>query len=255
MRSSLDPMKKAKQRWFLDRFLEKEGLSTDSIPECREKPDFVITVGGIRIGLEVTEYFFPGVGYGVPHHFQVLREQAIEEAWRIYLAGGGRALIVNAAFTDNPKPLGPKNSKEVPEFAKRFEQVVRSHESSIEGFKSRLFTGWPAISELDFYSIRTCRTGVDGFWGRAGPTHQEVLEAHHIQWYLDRKARKYPSYIGDFEKVWLLIFTEGGLRSIPNEIGEEARNSVFDFPFGRAYWFDSFPNVEITRLRGCVRKG
>ena len=65
----------------------------------------------------------------------------------------------------------------------------------------------------------------------------------------NRKASKYSSYTKGVEEVWLLIYTEGGLRSVPSEIGEDARWAEYRFPFDRAFWFDSFPNGEITCLR------
>ena len=250
MENTFDRIKKSKERWFLDRFLGKLGLSPDVPVESGEKPDFTIQINGERIGLEVTEFFFPDEEDGVPKNFQILREKAIDEAWRIYRERGGRALYVYAAFQDIPKPLGPSDNREVKGLANKFEKVVRSQESSIEGSESRLVSGWPAIPELDYFSIRACPEGiVDGCWGRAGPTHQKVLEAHHIQSELDRKVDKYPSYVSDLDRVWLVIFTEGGLRSVPHEIGMEAKCAAYDFPFDKAYWFDSFPNVELTRLR------
>ena len=38
---------------------------------------------------------------------------------------------------------------------------------------------------------------------------------------------------------------------MPHEIGMEAKCAAYDFPFDKAYWIelDSFPNVELTRLR------
>ncbi len=250
MESTSDQYKKSKERWFLDRFLGKLGLSLDVPVKNRERPDFTIQIDGKRIGLEVTEFFFPDEEGGVRKYFQILREKAIAKAWRIYSERGGRALCVTAAFQDFPKPLGPSDKREVNGLAHKFEKVVRSQESSLEGSNPRWVNGWPEIPELDYFSIRACPEGVvDGYWGREGPTHQEVLEAHHIQSELDGKAGKYPSYVSDHDEVWLLIFTEGALMGVPHEIGTEAKCAVYDFPFDRAYWFDSFPNVKLTRLK------
>ena len=242
-------MKKAKERWFLDRFFANLGLPPDVTPECCEKPDFIVTINGKRIGLEVTEFFFSDVVPGDRHKFQILREEAIEKAWQLFCANGGPALRVVPVFNDYPKPLGPKNGKEVEEFAKRFEGAVWRNGWPDEPSERQTFRGGRKLPELDYYSVMACVEGAKDLWGRAGPTHQEVLKAHHIQSTLNLKAPKYPSYTGDFHQVWLIICTEGGLRDIPNEIGEDARNSVYNFPFDRAYWFDSFPNVEITRLK------
>ena len=250
MENTFDQDKKSKERWFLDRFLRKLGLSLDVPVENRERPDFTIQVDGKRIGLEVTEFLFPEKEGGVRKNFQILREIAIDEAWRIYRERGGRALYVTAAFQDFPKTLGPSDNREVRRFAEEFEKLVSSQESSLLGSEYRCIDGWSTIPELDYITIRACPEGVvAGDWSRAGPTHQEVLEAHHVQSKLDCKRRKYPSYVRDFDEVWLLIFTEGGLRSVPHEIGTEAKCAVYDFPFDRAYWLDSFPNAELTRLR------
>ena len=250
MESTPDQDKKSKERWFLDRFLRKLGLPPDVPVENGEKPDFIVQIDGKRVGLEVTEFLFPEKEGGVKKNFQILRERAIDEAWRIYRERGGRALYVVAAFQDFPKPLGPSDNREVRRFAEKFEKLVSSQESSLLGSESRCIDGWPPIPELDYFSIKACPEGaVDGNWSRVGPTHQEVLEVHHIQFELNRKAPKYPSYVRDFDEVWLVIFTEGGLRSVPHEIGTEAKCAVYDFPFDRAYWYDSSPNIELTCLR------
>jgi hypothetical protein len=237
------------EHWFLDRFLKKEGLSTDFHPEYVEKPDFIITIDGIRIGVEVTEFFFSDVIPGAGHKFQIDRENAIEKARQRFCANGGPALSVVPVFNDFPKPMGPKGNREIEDFAKRLERAVWRNGWPDEPPRSQVFRGGHTLPELDYYTVRACREGTDGPWCRAGPTHQEVLEAHHIQSALDRKACKYHSYIGDFNEVWLVIYTEGGLRDVPHEIGKDARNNVYDFPFDGAYWFDSFPYVETTRLR------
>ena len=241
-------MKKSKERWFLDRFLKKQRLSTDLPLECGEKPDFIITIDGKRIGLEVTEFFFSDVVPAEPYKFQILRELAIEKACQLFRTNGGPALRVVPEFNDYIEPLGPKNNKEVEDFAKRFERAVWRNGWPGNPSKRHTFRGGRKLPELDYYSVMACPEGANDLWGRAGPTHQEVLEAHHIQSALNLKAPKYRSYTGDFDEVWLVIYTEGGLRNVPNEIGEAARNSVYNFPFDRAYWFDSFPNVEVTRL-------
>ena len=108
MRSSLDPMKKTKEQWFLDRFLENLELSPDDPPEYGEKPDFIVTIDGKGIGLEVTESFFSDVVPGERHKFQILRERATEKACQLFRANGGPALRVVAVFNDYLEPLGPR---------------------------------------------------------------------------------------------------------------------------------------------------
>ena len=90
MENGHEQYKKAKERWFLDRLLKKEGLSTDFPPEYGEKPDFVITIDGNRIGLEVTDFFFSDVVPGDRRKFQLLREKAIEKAGQLFHANGCR---------------------------------------------------------------------------------------------------------------------------------------------------------------------
>ncbi len=199
--------------------------------------------------MELTEFFYSDVVYGERPKFQILREKAIAEAEQLFRTNGGPALKVVPVFNDIPEPLGPKHMNEVADFAVRFERAVWLNGWPDEPNKRQEFRGGGMLPELDYYSVRARREGANELWGRAGPTHQEVLEAHHIQSKLNSKALKHPSYSGDFREVWLVIYTEGGLRDVPNEIGEDARTSVYKFPFDRAYWFDSFPNVEVTRLR------
>src|SRR5271165_1813064 len=52
----MDSAKKQHERFFLDRFLELQGISPTCIQEL-EAPDFLIDLEGRKVGIEVTELF------------------------------------------------------------------------------------------------------------------------------------------------------------------------------------------------------
>ena len=57
-----------------------------------ESPGFILPLGGRRIDIEHTEFFFPEEETGAPREFQNLRHEAVEMARRKFRANGGPPL-------------------------------------------------------------------------------------------------------------------------------------------------------------------
>lgn len=68
---------------------------------------------------------------------------------------------------------------------------------------------------------------------------------------LSSKAEKYKRYATKCDAVWLLIMNGGAIRTVPCELGDDARNASYTFPFKRAFWFDRFPPNAPVALKRC----
>ena len=103
-----DEKKKRRERFFLDRFLEHQGIS----PTCIQKldpPDFLIEVEGRKVGIEVTELFIrssKSEAHPRPAEDPLLQkvesntDRIVSEARRIYFDAGNPPVLSTIIFSD-----------------------------------------------------------------------------------------------------------------------------------------------------------
>lgn len=93
--------KKEVERVYLDRFIEATGeLRGANIIES-ESPDFLCTVAGRTIGLEVTRLFHDQrFGKHAPRAVHTFREQIVERARQLYMGTGRGGVHVGVPFED-----------------------------------------------------------------------------------------------------------------------------------------------------------
>ena len=116
------------------------------------------------------------------------------------------------------------------------------------------FSNCTGIPEVGYCTVRPSGSSL---WGLGGPAQDIFLEPHHVQCELNRKNPKYLKYLEstkDLKEVWLLVFNEGPLSSVPSCLGDAARDSMYVYPFDRVYWFDLFPADAGREGLVCLRK-
>ena len=214
-----------------------------------ESPDFIFPLGGRPIGIEVVEFFYPATD--VPRGFQNLRHIAVEKARRRFRDNGGPPLYVTVMFNDYPSPQGPKSRADTDDFAERFERMVTNN-----GWPNGPYTHWPFylhpdIPEVPLYVVGPSVDGKDELWACGGAANGALIKPEHVQDVLSSKAAKYERYAAKCDAVWLLIVNGGAIRTIPCELGDDARNASYSFPFERAFWFDRFPPRAPVALKRC----
>lgn len=214
-----------------------------------ESPDFILPLGGRRIGIEHTEFFFPEKETSAPRGFQNLRHEAVEMARLKFRANGGPPLYVTPEFIDIPHPMGPNTRSCRDDFAERFERVVRANGWPDDPHDHRVFNFHPDLPEIAYYMVSPSIDGTDELWACGGAAIERYVEPHHIQAVLDKKAEKHQSYSQKCDSVWLLIVNGGAIRTVPCELGDYARDASYSSPFDRAFWLDRFPSRDLVRLR------
>ena len=204
-----------------------------------ESPDFTFPLDDRSIGIEVVEFYYP-VG-DVPHGFQILRHIAVEKARQRFRDNGGPPLYVTVTFNDYPSPQGPKSRADTEDLSERFERVVTDN-----GWPNSPLAHWPFffhpdIPEISHYMVGPSVDGKDELWACGGAANGALVKPEHVQDKLSSKADKYERYAAKCDAVWLLIVNGGAIRTVPCELGDDARNASYSFPFERAFWFDRFP--------------
>ena len=211
-----------------------------------ESPDVIFPLGGRSIGIEVVEFFYPTGDLGdqdgdVPHWFQNLRHIAVEKARSRFRDNGGPPLYVTVTFSDYPSPQGPKSTPGTDEFAERFQRVVTSNGWSNDPLVHWPFRFHPDIPEVAHYVVSPSIDDQGELWACGGAANGALVEPEHVQDVLSSKAEKYERYAAKCDAVWLLIVNGGAIRTVPCELGDDARNASYSFPFERAFWFDRMP--------------
>ena len=250
------------QKWMEERQV-KLALTELGLGHCAhalragESPDFTFPLDGRPIGIELVEFFYPTEQLGEPaanvsRGFQILRHIAVEKARQRFRDHGGPALYVNVMiFNDYPYPQGPNNRAGVEDFAERFEHVVMNNGWPDERFSHWPFYHHPDLPEVSLYVVSPSVDDKDELWVCSGRANGPFVLPEHVQDVLDKKAKKHESYAAKCDAVWLLIVNGGAIRTIPCELGDDAREWSYSFPFERAIWFDRFPpNAPIT-LKRC----
>ena len=204
-----------------------------------ESPDFTFPLDGRSIGIEVVEFFYPTED--VPPGFQNLRHIAVDKARQRFRDNGGPPLYVTVTFNDYPSPQGPKSRADTDDFAVRFERVVTNN-----GWPNAPAAHWPFffhpdIPEISLYVVGPSVDGKDELWACGGAANGALVKTEHVQDKLSSKSEKYGRYAAKCDAVWLLIVNAGAIRTVPCELGDDARNASYSFPFERAFWFDLFP--------------
>ena len=248
-------LKKSREKWLLTAALDRMGLSDHASGLVSyESPDFILPIGDRSTGVEVIEFFYPAEDVRAPSQFQILRNKSVEMARCKFRANGGPPLYVTPVFLDIPNPLGPQNKRDMENFADRFQSAVARNGWGVSQYDDRVFRLPRDLPELDFYFVLPGLSEEDELWAPAGPLNGVYIEPRHVQAVIDDKASKHANYAQNCDAVWLLIVNEGPLRTAPCEIGEDARNATYSFPFERAYWFDRFPTGELVRLSKSDRQ-
>ncbi len=223
-----------------------------------ESPDFIVPFEGRQIGIELVEFFYPTGDGGdpeasVPPWFQNLRHMAVDKARGKFRNSGGPPLNVTVMFNDHPYFQGPKNTPDTDDFAERFQRVVMNN-----GWPDSPLTHWPFYFHLDIpevalYVVSPSCSDADELWACGGAADGVFVEPEHVQAVLGKKAEKYECYAEKCDAVWLLIVNGGAIRTVPCELGADARDASYWFPFERAFWFDRFPARAPVALTRRVR--
>ena len=245
---SSEKLKKLKEKWFIARFLQQLGLPTDTLVKQGERPDARICIGRRWVGLEVTEYFIPESASGVKNNFQILREKGVKRAWQVFHDDGGPHLYVNVKFKEYPGRTGPQGNKEVQNFAQRLKRCVERNGWPSGRFEPKWVDNCEEVPEVAYYIVRSSIDGKDELGSRVGPTTDAVLTPDQIQTELNRKSPKFEGYDQKLDEVWLLVYSQDALTSVPNRVGEEVARASYNYPFSRAFWLELVPNVRLIEL-------
>jgi hypothetical protein len=236
---------KQHERFLLERFIDAAKIQAKIVEE-RENPDFIISVGGRHIGVEVTELFIShAVGSHTMQAQESISSSIVGAAQEFYKKAGAPPAHVTVCFCPGHN-LGRLNRDETARALATFVQKLNLFEwQRIEWSPEKSDESLPY--EISFVHA----LGVPSFdmahWGVARAGWVAPLSVAPIQARVDEKSRRLPTYKNSIGENWLLVVADAMKPSqlIEKEDDFDPRSVLS--PFARTFFY-RYPDKEVVEL-------
>ena len=199
-----------------------------------EHPDFVVTLDGVRTGVEITVFHMPPSGGERPHQEQVaLQALAVEQAHRRYVGEGGAPLYVSVNFL--PGYITSKASAH--SLGADLCCAIQSVRVPKELAEGRYEVPLDLLPDgIVSCSVHASCDGEDQLWqgghgGWVAPVTPEQVQAE-----LTRKAPKATTMRLKCDQLWLIVVQDAFAASAPCDLSSQAAEHLYSHPFDRALW-------------------
>lgn len=224
------------ERAHVERLLNTLGMPSGPLLRHSESPDFILRHVGRAIGIEHTQFFFPAPEGEIPQQqIEGLQRLAVEEAGRIFRSTGGAASYVSPIFNDR---RAPRTKRKAYELGRQFAATVAANGVPPRG-QARTHETWKVLPAIHCYTVMRSVDGVDELWSGGSGGCVATVAPDHVQRVLDVKAPKYRGYLRSANAVWLLVVNDVFRGGSPCEIGGEAMEASYSYPFERAFWLET----------------
>jgi hypothetical protein len=190
------PSKQGTERHVLTQFGKAHKNFPNGTIKHGDKPDTII-LGPRKVGIEITGFDLIDGGRSDSERQQKLRRDGVtEEAQKLYLANGGKAIELTVKF----RQITPKRRKELPAelaaFAKRIENKVREIIMlEFDAAPKKVGSAWNA-GEYD-----------NATWKAQQVYRVHLMDKDHLERIIGEKEMKARSY-ERCDAYWLLIFVD-----------------------------------------------
>lgn len=247
---SSDEKKKQRERFFLDRFLEQQGITPKSIQQLNPPdPDFLIDLDGHKVGIEITEIFVRSKESKV--HPQPAEEpllQAVEritdrivsKARDIYCEADNPPVLAQIVFS-NRITLDKSTENQIARLVADEIRDMSLRHSSEANWKPGVHANEAHLlsESVAFIHIRRVPESRFARWAVARAGFVANLTAKHLQDRIDDKVKKLNGYKKNetIEEIWLLMVADRRLPSQkllrPSDLPLESLSS----PFAKTFYY------------------
>jgi hypothetical protein len=239
------PARKVRERYLLSTFLHKEGI--DAEVRDSEGPDFLVSIGGREVGIEVTE-----LHHRADHPSSSLQareavaSRVVHEARRRFQEQGGPSLSVSLLFSPAFDP-GTVQRRELAEYLCDLVWRILPPAGELNRWRPApedYRAGTPLIS---YVQVLHQPQHIVSHWrdGEAGWVAPLTLSL--TQEAVDAKAARLPQYRQRAGEQWLLLAIYGRNPSQFFDDVPQFNPSDVRSPFDRTYLYDAFRSC-VTRL-------
>ena len=250
---------KQRERFFLDQFLEIQGISPISVQQF-DPPDFLIDLEGRKVGIEVTELFIRTVRSKAHHlptkdillqELESITDRIVSKAREIYLNAGNPLVLSTIVFSN--RITVDQNRDQISELIAHQIQIMNLPNSQKAQWRSSEDEYGHPLSESVTY-IHSYRVPERRFarWTVARAGLVTTLTPKHIQEEIGKKAKKLDAYKKHAEEIWLLIVAD---RTRPSQQFSDAPDFPLDSvssPFTKTFYYDYVRKrvIDLTNTTG-----
>ena len=238
--------KKRRERFLLDRFLERQAITPTRI-DAGESPDFLITFDERMVGVEVTELFIQGCSSDarlIPEDHPL---QAIEsitalitsKAHEIYFEAKSPPVLSQIIFSNRITPVDKRKGDQI---AKLISGQIRSmsrRDSEVADWRSRddENKGNPLSEWVTFISTRRVPEVCFAEWSPISAGFVLPLTPERLQAEIHRKACKISIYKESVEEIWLLIVADRTRPSQKFSVRSDFPLAAISSPFSKTFYY------------------
>jgi len=241
-----DGKKRQRERFLLDRFLEKQGITPSNIDQpCPPDPDFVVDLDGHTVGIELTEIFIQhekskkhrqGSARTLLQQIESITDKIVAQSQEIYFKANDTPVSATILFSQNK--LDKQEGKQIADLvASKVEDMVserakRWSAATDDGSEPLL----DSISRIFIHKVPEKRFA---HWKVMRPGIVANLNPKHLQERIDHKAAKLDAYHErkKFEEIWLLMIAD---RTHPSQMlhhGSDFPSELLSSPFDKTFYF------------------
>jgi hypothetical protein len=237
--------KKKRERGLLEQFLAASKIEAEIVDGLCEAPDFILLVGGQRVGIELTELFVqPGKKRDAPQARESLANKIVLRAREIYLESGSPPAYVSVRFASNCN-VSAIDGKETAEQIAALVKLQKLSPGKAAHWRSQQqdSTLPDAIYSLNMIGVTKPEKArwVRPSGGWAFPMTKEVLQKG-----IDKKSNRLTDYTKVVSTNWLLLVSG---TAKPSQFFEHPKLQVatsIQSPFDRTYYFGQFDKFVVA---------
>lgn len=233
-------MDKSEERYFLEEFLKlRPELGVDAIRD-EEAPDFLATVGGGTVGIELVQFVFPHQGGISPQALDNYRGQFARRLRERHAARGLPPLTVGLLLAHHEILLTAAKREELTETLLDFVAARIPAEGphvryDFDDLPLELYE--QGVSSI---SILRQRAVTKPFWSVSQTAFVPESTGNQVQAVVDRKNQNCAAYRKKAPQLWLLIISGSkGLNSILDFDGD-VLSTEYRSEFDRVFLFRTF---------------
>ncbi len=257
---SSDERKRQRERFLLDRFLERKGITPQKVDQLTPPdPDFIIKIDGRMVGVELTEIFkqFDKSTTHLRETEELLlqtvesfTDQIVSDARRIYFKASNVPVQAKILFSQITRRQNRRDLAELlaNKICNMLSEKVDIWSAATDDGPQLLIDG---VSRIFICKVREKRFA---HWNVMRPGIAANLTPELLQERIDHKAQKLNGYSENkkLEEIWLLLVAD---RTHPSQMlhhGSDFPSESLSSPFDKTFYYCyplNEPVVELIRVR------
>jgi hypothetical protein len=235
--------RKFRERYLLDAFLRKQGIN--ALVADSESPDFLVSIDGESVGIELTELHHATSSDGVSLQArESVANRIIFEAQKLFSAQGGPSLRVSINFapTFDPRTIERRSTAE---YLCNLLSKITPEQDQISDWRPGVEEYRSGSAAVTYVHVYRHPSHFKPHWLHADAGWVAPITLDLVQRAIQAKAARLHDYRQRVAEVWLLLAVYGRTPSQFFDTEIRFDPSAVRSPFDRTYLHEAFLNHAI----------